>query len=243
MMKKYIAILGLFLLTACSEQTVETLCESSTDKDVCIETHAVDNLSPKTCELLNDNLREVCDVQVIASAMQKEVLTREFCHDFKNSNSMSDCLAYVVDETNRVDYCLDIKEHAQRQLCMGTLKRFSSRSDTVTVPEMCTNLRIGGEVLWADICRMFYVQNSLSSDIDACKVIEGPLQYYNCVKQVGLVNEDAGLCSHIEERLPFPANFPTDVFSPSGCAFWVNNKGSFEGFYDKDKFKALSKIN
>lgn len=194
--------------------------------------NTLENQKPKTlvCEsIVGEAERELCTLTAIGNLLEHNNLSENDCHVISNKQNQADCFSYLTDATHNLKYCFNIKDITLRDSCFGDIKRIFSAENIIESDSLCDKFDKADKWLWANQCRLSYVLKNEILDANMCDKITYPLAFYNCVKNVAYFNNDSSMCIKINDRLPFPKNYPPLVFSESGCKYWVENKKSYKG--------------
>ena len=187
-------------------------------------------LSPAYCEgLPTKNEADICTITLIGFAVEGKTLTKETCLEIKDTQNQIDCFSYYSELNNDTTICLRIEDKPQRDACLGHLKRISQPDFPIESDEKCLALQKAGYQLWHDQCMLSYVVKQKIVDEKVCEHIVKPQSFYNCVKNAALNKKDENLCTYVNKKAPYPANYPPIVFSESGCRYFVKHGGSYEG--------------
>ncbi|MAI07729.1 MAG: hypothetical protein CMF61_02110 [Magnetococcales bacterium] len=219
-----ILIVTCALITGCSSNT--------TTKNLEVTAVNLVEQPSKTqlCESIeNESERELCTLTAIGYLLQNNALSENDCKVITNVQNQADCFSYLSETSHRLDYCFNINDISLRDSCFGDAKRIFKPETIIESEALCEMFDKANKWLWANQCRLSYVLKHEVLDAKKCDKITYPLAFYNCVKNIAYFNEDASICVKINEKLPFPKNYPPLVFSESGCKYWVENKRSYKG--------------
>ena len=211
----------LFLVTGCSQIT---------PNNSNIQTVSVDEIETLACEnIANDLERELCTLTAIGQLLEHNHLQEKHCDVISNKQNKADCYSYFSENTGNLYVCFKIDDLQLRDQCLGETRRIFQPETKIKSLNLCETFEENDKWMWANQCRLSYVLKNEVQDISTCNKITYPLGFYNCVKNIAFLNNDASLCSKVKEREPFPKNYPTLVFSENGCKYWVENKKSYKG--------------
>tara|TARA_Y100000296_G_scaffold16939_2_gene19867 strand:- start:5548 stop:6222 length:675 start_codon:yes stop_codon:yes gene_type:complete len=190
----------------------------------------VDVSKIEQCEsIVNDEKRSLCTLTEIGKLLEAGELKQEHCDVVSQSQDRGDCYSYYSEISDNLMVCFKIQDLSTRDSCLGDIQRIFKPETLIKSLDLCDLFESDDKWLWANQCKLSYVIKNKSDDLDICKQISYPLAFYNCVKNVAYNRQDSEVCNVINERLPFPKNYPTLVFSENGCKYWVENEQSYKG--------------